>query len=837
MTAPGELWTPDDPVVWGRALGLAYVPLFGATRERPTEWPGDCAALLDGQRSSFAVCSIYERGREYDRAPVAWSWSANLNHTVIIDNANGLLFLRRWDSPDTVRRFRLPVHPQGAEDLVSVLEGAALPACGDVILRMLSAFRRLRSVVPDADSLDSIRVFNALLAGTQAARMGGIDEHGWLRCRTVRDTISHLPKSAQEATGVGNVRASTLEAIIEDVLGCFVAPDPGSGFRLEPDLLIRHAAGQLYQEAHLQIERDDLQLRLPGFSTDASPYGVTSRDVRFTPATLARALAKRVLDAVGEAGSRRLDILDPACGSGIFLESAVRELEMRGFRGAVVLRGFDVSPVSCAMATFCLEDAKRDAEASGIQVTIDVRTANALEEPWGTPDAVLMNPPFVRWDGMDRSDRELVSGALGHLTVGRPDKAMAFVWKGVEALRPGAVLASLLPASLFESAAGQLWRDALADRTERLLLGRFRGFSYFSGSAVEPGFVVLKRRGEEATPQRQSVEIILADEGSEEHAIRNLRRYTHVSDMVSGPGWCMFGASPESRGPAGWVPLHGEYLWLWDRLSALGVPRVKDLFTVRQGMRTGRKSAFVLDASSLEFLPRSERRFFRPAASSPTIAKGQLIRRVFAFFPFDKSGLLLRTERDLLDAVPEYHARYLQPALPHLVARAGIDPARWWVPVWERSWQWALTPKLVSKDFGEQGSFAFDETGEYVVLGGHNWEWRGVGLGLAPFVESPLVWAYLALLNSPLFESVLSCCCPRVRGGQYKLARQFVGRALLPNLADEANVSPHDTRSLAQAGRQIHEGIGVDGEQLGGLAARAYGITPNEARRLRDLRL
>ena len=80
-----------------------------------------------------------------------------------------------------------------------------------------------------------------------------------------------------------------------------------------------------------------------------------------------------------------------------------------------------------------------------------IETKDALGCSWGNPDFVLMNPPFTSYQKMSESDRKAVRTILGKLAKGRPDKSMAFIWQAVQVLKPGAIVASVLPSVVCHS--------------------------------------------------------------------------------------------------------------------------------------------------------------------------------------------------------------------------------------------------------------------------------------------------------------------------------------------------------------------------------------------------
>ena len=135
MTSNGKEWNPLDPHAWARALGLVHVPMFGSARglaHRETL----CAA--DGDASSFAHSVSDDSSLAYENEPLSWAWSANLRHSLIINERSEEMFLRRWDTPSgTVRKFRLAKNPRAASDFLELLQKSPTPRVEDVVLFVL----------------------------------------------------------------------------------------------------------------------------------------------------------------------------------------------------------------------------------------------------------------------------------------------------------------------------------------------------------------------------------------------------------------------------------------------------------------------------------------------------------------------------------------------------------------------------------------------------------------------------------------------------------------------------------------------------------------------------
>ena len=144
-------------------------------------------------------------------------------------------------------------------------------------------------------------MLNVLLIGTESVLQEPSSGPRWLKARTVQDAVGQLTDSERTLAETDKLPQRVLNTVLgESLFSHFLSPEPVSQCRLDPGLLLRHASGQLYQEAHLRLEREARQMSLPGLASDATTPGLLTKDVRFTPPSLARALAQQALDAVAD---------------------------------------------------------------------------------------------------------------------------------------------------------------------------------------------------------------------------------------------------------------------------------------------------------------------------------------------------------------------------------------------------------------------------------------------------------------------------------------------------------------------------------------------------------
>lgn len=809
-------WDPTNERNWATAGGMLPVPWFGPARANAP--PGTGRVLLDGHPASFGLLiSDDPDSLLHSDEPLSWAWSSYLRRALVVGTQKQVLFLRTWGERGDRQRFPIPRTAGEADRLIRDIASTPRPRPTDVITQMLSTFKALRAGLAayNAPATEVVHAFNVLI--TAADRRDELES-----CRELGDVA--------QVAGIDVYSLQNYARVpVEDAIFVILNSSPP----LDSDLLVRHAAGRLFQEAHFELERQAVvQMSLFGGRMPVTAtHGKQQRDARFTPTELARSLVERSIESL--LTKDEITVLDPACGCGVFLLEVLRELEARQYTKSVRLVGLDSSPVSEVMARFCLDRAVADARKSGMSATCEVRRCDAMTEDWGRPDLILMNPPFASVNEMEPAEREAARVILG-AGHGKFDKSMVFMYLAGKALGAGGVMASVLPSTLFDSANGQAWREAMTDLVNIKLLGRFHGYGYFQGALVEPGFVVAEKKtlrksfGARAT----GLTVVVADEGSEDAALRTLRKGRRQMDVMPKGVHASFDYPLDSVTPSSWMPRTFAHERL---LAALAdSPRVDQLFNVVQGAHTGANDVFILSAEDLSRLPPSERRFFRLAAGTKTIRNGQLLETEYVFFPYDSSGLTLKSEDDLKREAQVFYAT-LKPHEPRLAARASLiesGTTQWWALNRARNWQLTNQPRILSGYFGGCGRFAYDETGRFVCVHGYAWfplieelqQGQDESLG---FHDTQLPWAYTALLNSREFEVLLSCYCSKVQGGQYNLSKHFVNHVPLPDMFRE-EIPAELVADLAELGKRMASGTPVDSEQLSLLATRAYGVPLSE---------
>jgi hypothetical protein len=227
------------------------------------------------------------------------------------------------------------------------------------------------------------------------------------------------------------------------------------------------------------------------------------------------------------------------------------------------------------------------------------------------------------------------------------------------------------------------------------------------------------------------------------------------------------------------------------------------VFDIKQGVRLG-NDLFIVNKDYIEKLNKDERQFFRPAVMNLSIVDACLNDSYFVFYPYSEGLPNIQTEDDLAQHVPTYFQDVLSPAKPKLSNRKTLTDSNlnWWDLLRKRTWQTEPGAKIVSKYFGGQRSFAFDQTGDFVVVVGSAWLLEKGAIQL-PITTDEIYFAYLAFLSSATAFDLLKYVSIQVSGGQWDLSNQYVKNLLIPNLTKP---EAPELEELIQTGIKISRG-------------------------------
>ncbi len=762
---------------WGSSLGLLPVPL------RADEGANGQFVLLNGSSGNFCLDFV---GRIDRSARCASAWSSDVGHYLTF--VDDIVLVNRWDRPASEEKYSSKSVLSRLHEFHRHLEKSSPGRSNNVVNHILRIFRRIRAVIEDGeDGQQSLKVLIHLLA-TAASRESrfklNIDEWG-------------LPSDVFEASE--KVPRATWDPLYMDLVGIgrydVLTPDIG--------LVLRHASGIVFQEAHLEAQLPNNRW-LPGLESpvEISASGRHETGVHFTPPTIARTLAEEAVRALGPTPlAPHLRLFDPACGSGELLKECLRLLKLQGYGGSIHIIGWDKSAAAIDMARFVLSWEGRSWATGKINIELSQQDS-VLADSWpARVDLVIMNPPFLSWQQMSPPEKDSASSKLGLTMRNKPNLASVFALRALESLGSLSVLGMIAPASLLESSSGREVRAAMAASLDPILIARLGNQTVFTHALVDAGMYLGRGK---ARVDTTSTAVMWADsqQGSLGQALRGLRRWRGAeSDVLSENGFSIYQRKELGTTGAPWVA-RGFKAWRFHetlRKSRATVP-AQQLFEIKQGVRLG-SDVFIVGKDYVASLPEAERKFFRPAVMNLSIQDARLTDSYYVFYPYSEGLAAISDESDLKSHVKTYYTDSLLPVKEKLAARKSLAKAdlKWWELLWHRGWLKSKTPRIVSKYFGGARSFAFDQTGDYVVVVGNGWVLKGGGVNMA-ITDEEINLAMLTYLSGITADLLLQYASVQVSGGQWDLSSRYLKDMPIPNLT---TMAPPLINDLVAMGRRI----------------------------------
>ena len=708
--------------------------------------------MFDGVEGSFALSTEHVD----QKTAMDWTWSSQLNVHVELEDTS--VFAHQVSQRSSPLRFELDQVESNLERFLDTLVSRKIDPPTSIVDHVVQCFRSHRRVAADSglDANDSLTTFLALIDNI-------IDKE-----RVVSD--KRLPPEHGERLR----EELSYNRLMQR--------------RADLSLTMRHAAGMVFQETHAELSAEPLQPQLFGLAPAPSRSTRNRLGAYYTPPGLARVLSD--VAVAPHIDQSKLRIVDPACGSGIFLSEILRSLQRHGFSGSLELVGFDVSLGAIEMARFALKhnDASRSAK-----IRLEPVDFLCLESPLEA-DIIIMNPPFVSAPDLEPALRERARQILGGAFKNRPDLSMVFTSLGLSHLKEGGTLATLLPSGVLSQRGGATWRSKIVEASDLELLAVLGDHGLFRDAIVNIAALVLRKTIED---KRIKPVMLWASQkrGASSAALRRLRRWYDGDDKPDRTiDWSIHRASRRTiLNNDDWTPRPHSLGALPDLLRLTDhVVSVDQLFRVELGIRAGKnKSSLQISTASYQRLPKRERSFFRPVAETRSIRNGRIQPVSWLFYP--ESPM---TADEILRVAPTFFNQHLSSIGFSKDAHIDLERAR-------RDTNLSFAPRIVSRAFLSTNSFAVDANGSHVVVQGYSWLPRS-SLRDSAFEIVDLLADYCLILNSRIFFMLLRETCRIVGGGQVDGAKNQVKGISLPDLPALYLQSP-EMKVLADKLRRLDE--------------------------------
>ena len=375
-------------------------------------------------------------------------------------------------------------------------------------------------------------------------------------------------------------------------------------------------------------------------------------------------------------------------------------------------------------------------------------------------DVVLGNPPYVRMEHLKKQKVQLKANY--EVASDRADLYCYFYERGLRILKPGGRLGYISSNTFFKTRSGKLLRQYLLREAAIESVVDFGDLQVFEGVTTYPAIVTLKRG---AAPQDHELRFWKVDSLPESNFQASWVRQAacYPQDALDESSWELEGAALRS---------------LRQKIKS-GKPTLKEVYgTPLYGIKTGLNSAFVIDTGTKEHLCTEDPRSIELLKP---VLEGKDIKRWRA----EPRGLwLIYIPKNRIN-IEDYPAirNWLLPFRDKLEERATRQA---WFELQQS--QEAYAPhfegvKIAYKDIGDRTSFHVDTSGAFPANTGY----------VFPVGE----YHVAAYLNSKLFWFIYLNVSAQVRGGFVRFIANHMGEMPSPKLTPETQEQLSELSILA----------------------------------------
>lgn len=404
-----------DINIWESNFGLLPMKLNPLNQ-------ADKFLMLNGGQGDFCL-KTSAKGDENQSTIYGESWSTNTKNFLFI-NEDSVEVVNWFEGkteniPNKKIEFNLG-------QFYKYLSSKSHKTQNDVVPFILDIFRQLRNITFEKqDSSETINLLFTLLVSLEED-ISNIDYNKWnISNSKIPDRFDYFVERLNQ--GVRNIKPNL-------------------------DLILRHTAGVLFQEAHREVIYFNPQRDLfGGISSKLETRLDAYSSIHYTPQYIARSIVENTIKTF-DLSKPQITILDPSCGSSEFLIEILKQLKNKDYKGKITVKGFDSSDSAIRTSGFLLTYENRKQWNNELNIVVK-RVEDSLVEDWGQNDIILMNPPFLSWELLkEKNSRDNVLNILSEVVrKSRPNQATAFFYKASQSLSNNGIIGCVLPTSIFYS--------------------------------------------------------------------------------------------------------------------------------------------------------------------------------------------------------------------------------------------------------------------------------------------------------------------------------------------------------------------------------------------------
>ncbi len=574
-----------------------------------------------------------------------------------------------------------------------------------------------------------------------------------------------------------------------------------SDYDFETDLNV-NILGHIFEQSISDIEL--IKSDLAGVSNDKEQSKRKKDGIYYTPEYITKYIVENTVGRFLDENPDKLDnikILDPACGSGAFLNQAHEFLalqhklrhkektkELSGTRQLSIyqsdysnpdssilinnLHGVDLNEESVEITklSLWLKTARRDKPLQkldenirvGNSVIADSQFASEKAFNWhqqfssimqnGGFDVIIGNPPYVRSEILKPYSKYF---SQNYKTFqGKNDLYVYFFEMSLSLLRDGGYMAFIVSSKFTKTNYAEKLRQFILDNSQIVELVDFNDLQIFEGITAYPAIIILKKtdvRGNEIL--FKDVKVLPKSDFDIKNNSSILIRQSDLNESE----WLLSGMEIKRS-----IELNKS---LDDYQDILQVPKV--------GIKTGYNQAFLISDDEYQTLDSKHKLYFQKYIIGRDISSYLVNFSNWIFFPYERvdGSLTLIDEKELSECL-----RIIEPHKENLSKRAIIidgllSGKKKWYEYQQLNKNFDLTKKyIVYPNISNTSSFAVT---------------NGALIDMTAFyipVNKDEHLAYVPLLNSELINAYHKSLSIERRGGYRENKTQYLTKTKLPKL-------------------------------------------------------
>lgn len=748
-----------DINIWESNFGLLPMKLNPLNQ-------ADKFLMLNGGQGDFCL-KTSEKGDDNQSEIYGESWSTNTKNFLFI-NEDSVEVVNWFEGkteniPNKKIEFNLG-------QFYKYLSSKSHKTQNDVVPFILDIFRQLRNITFEKqDSSETINLLFTLLVSIEDD-ISSIDYEKWnISNSKIPDRFDYFVERLNQ--GVRNIKPNL-------------------------DLILRHTAGVLFQEAHREVIYFNPQRDLfGGVSSKLESRLDAYSSIHYTPQYIARSIVENTIKTF-DLSKPQITILDPSCGSSEFLIEILKQLKNKDYEGTITIKGFDSSDSAIRTSNFLLTYENRKQWNNQLNIEVK-RVEDSLVEDWGQNDIILMNPPFLSWELLkEKSSRDTVLDILsGVVRRSRPNQATAFFYKASQSLSNDGVIGCVLPTSIFYSEIYSDLRNKIDEELNFKILAKLGNYVFEDALTDVSLFIASKNQ----SLQLPKVLWTKNEKGVVQDALREFRKMNANNELsINSKNFSIYTPHRFPIIKDSWKLIsfeESEFLKELNIYHSSGkLTSLSEIFTINQGVILGIKNIFKISEIEYKSLLKEDKKLFRPIITNDSIKTGKISIKEYCWYPYDKNGLMFKEENELIGL--DFYETHLLPNKDVLNKRARI--IYWWGLTWPRNSLFTKEPRLFSNRFGNSNSFAFDKMGDCIIEEGN------IFLPKKEFQTSDYYF-YLACLSSKIFDLMLSVYSKPILSG-FDLGKIQIKNIPIPNVHQDKLRESGVYFKLVELGKELESG-------------------------------